>query len=753
MSGKTYVWVKLRGDGTCCISPSQGSINSSKNSYRRLRTSSSSTAKNDALDSFWRWTPGYYTCASRTTITTLTPQQLREDPDSFTSTDASSSASVLCAPSIEYHFTLLEQSVEVNHERRTTLIENILSQHLENGDILLANAWEIHDFKHRFETGDVDCDDDDNANNYLVGDHIDSVVDHSPNQPPHNLIELTHLHEPSVVNALRHRYYQRMQGDERHNIHNVYTDTGSILLAVNPFQIAHDDDDDLDHNYGDTTCIRNNRSKSTSTNRMSLYGENTMQFYKVDGEKRWINEMTRAEHGAEDSDNTNNSSSALPPHVYAVADRTFRTMLTRVQRKSTSSVRAGGNHRGGMSPAATGKQIESVDADNEKINQSILVSGESGAGKTVTTKLLMAYLSKLSKGGAGCPIQDLSTLSSPNGVGMSIEQRILESNPILESFGNARTVRNDNSSRFGKYIEMKFLSSLSMSSSSSSGIIIPDASLVGASIETYLLEKVRLVHQSPGERNYHIFYELFSMKYAEEAGDYDITVEEGKKGCVEEETVSQTELGLLDYDMEDFRMLNNSDTYDRRDGVSDQQTFWATKRAMSILGFTTSDVSNVLQVVASLLHASNLTFVQKSSSVELSVDDECKLDEENPHLEYAIKLLGITVEAFNSAVCYHEITIGGDGNSGPGVGRGHNSKGGSETHKRVLTKEQAAKGVEALTKATYGAVFEYLVMRINSSVSTSNINSPNRIVPGRIQAVGRDRLAKESSIGILVRAV
>ena len=90
--------------------------------------------------------------------------------------------------------------------------------------------------------------------------------------------------------------------------------------------------------------------------------------------------------------------------------------------------------------------------------------------------------------------------------GMSIEKRVLESNPIMESFGNARTIRNDNSSRFGKYIEMKFVSKTDKGMDVGSGESIPGATLHGASIETYLLEKVRLVHQSPGERNYHIFY-------------------------------------------------------------------------------------------------------------------------------------------------------------------------------------------------------------------------------------------------------
>ncbi len=723
------MWVKLRGDGTSCISPSQSqsSSNSTKNGYRRQR----STTKNDALDNMWRWTPGYYTCFSQSK-----PQQfLLKESVSLKPSDSSASSSS-SAPLNKYQFTLLDQrTAEFNHEQHT-LLENVVSQYLESGDIVLANSWEINDIIHRLEQDDADSDND-------VVDNIDNALNRKPSQPPQNLIDLTYLHEPAVVNALRHRYYQRMWGGQGHDIHNVYTDTGHILLAVNPFQIDDDEEEAVENK---------SRTRNVISKRLSLYGENTMQCYKLEGEKQWIDEMTRMEHRRDDSDNTNNyssSTSALPPHVYAVADRTFRTMLKR----SIGSVT--GNPRAISATSPVGKRKESADTDSEKVNQSILVSGESGAGKTVTTKLLMTYLSKLSRDGEVATgggvsfswvqrAESMSTsTSSHDRTGMSIEKRILESNPILESFGNARTVRNDNSSRFGKYIEMKFLSS--SLSSPSSGTIIPGASLVRASIETYLLEKVRLVHQSPGERNYHIFYELFSMKIAEEVNDHEIP-----ERCVEKEIVSLKNLGLMDYDMEDFRMLNKSGTYDRRDGVSDQQTFWDTLRAMTIMEFTPSDISNVLEVVASLLHASNLTFVQKAVSEDLNVDGECKLDDDNLHLRHVANLLGITAEKLNSAVCYHEITIGGDGGSGLDLGRGNN-KSSNETHQRILTREQAAKGVEALIKVTYGAVFEYLVRKINLSIASRDKNSPTLATSCR-QVVKRDRLEKESSIGILVRS-
>ena len=140
----------------------------------------------------------------------------------------------------------------------------------------------------------------------------------------------------------------------------------------------------------------------------------------------------------------------MPPHIYAVADAAFRDMI------------------------------------QDRENQSILITGESGAGKTENTKKVIQYMA--------------SVTTERSGHEGTLEERIIQANPILESFGNAQTVRNNNSSRFGKFIRLEFNSS---------------GSIAGANIERYLLEKSRVTHQTPKERNYHIFYQFLKGASAE----------------------------------------------------------------------------------------------------------------------------------------------------------------------------------------------------------------------------------------------
>ena len=323
-----------------------------------------------------------------------------------------------------------------------------------------------------------------------------------------DLIELTHLHEPAILHALRLRYDSEI----------IYTATGPILIAINPFKP------------------------------MDLYSEETMDQYRLQGEQGLgsstnINSPTKMISSPFPKGNQpkpQNVAKRLPPHAYQTADDAYRHMIRGLENKLLMNT----THK----PPRSGKaEIDSL-AFGTPTNQSILVSGESGAGKTVTTKIVLNYFAMLSRKRAADQLRSTPSKSprepeTPQTDDISIEQQVLQSNPILESFGNARTIRNDNSSRFGKYIDISFTKS---------------GKLSGASIETYLLEKVRLIHPSPGERNYHIFYQFLKSATARERQEFFI----GNKSY------------------QDFRLLSESGTFDRRDGVNDEDNHFEMLDAM-----------------------------------------------------------------------------------------------------------------------------------------------------------------------------
>jgi myosin-5 len=319
-----------------------------------------------------------------------------------------------------------------------------------------------------------------------------------------DLIGLTHLHEPAILHALRLRYDSDI----------IYTATGPILIAVNPFKP------------------------------MDLYSNDIMERYRIQGEQGVGSGSSdspskfNTPYGKGRARKQQNASIRLPPHVYQTADDAYRQMLRGLENSTL------------MSTANKQRKRGVAELSGSPCNQSILVSGESGAGKTVTTKIVLNYFAMLSKKRA-TEDQRSTPSKSPKRddqgaqgfEDISIEQQVLQSNPILEAFGNARTIRNDNSSRFGKYIDITFTN---------------NGKLSGASVETYLLEKVRLIHPSAGERNYHIFYQFLKAASARERQDFFI----GNKMCT------------------DFRLLSDSGTFDRRDGVSDEENHFEMLDAM-----------------------------------------------------------------------------------------------------------------------------------------------------------------------------
>lgn len=205
--------------------------------------------------------------------------------------------------------------------------------------------------------------------------------------------------------------------------------------------------------------------------------------------------------------------------------------------------------------------------EREKCDISIIVSGESGAGKTVSAKYAMRYFAHV--GGSESETQ--------------IERKVLASSPIMEAIGNAKTTRNDNSSRFGKFTKLLFNNNISV------------MSLTGATMKTYLLEKSRVVFQAAGERNYHIFYQL----------------------CAAREKYPELLLGAP----EKYNFLNQGEA-PIIPKVSDLDEFNETLNALKTLGFSSDEINNIMKILAGILHLGNITIAHKCKRDVEELDQE-----------------------------------------------------------------------------------------------------------------------------------
>ncbi|KAG4996002.1 hypothetical protein JHK85_027441 [Glycine max] len=362
----------------------------------------------------------------------------------------------------------------------------------------------------------------------------------APTDGVDDMTKLAYLHEPGVLHNLETRYM----------MNEIYTYTGNILIAINPFQ-------NLSH----------------------LYDTNVMQRYK----------------GA--------TIGGLGPHVFAIAEAAYRAMI------------------------------------NEEKSNSILVSGESGAGKTETTKMLMQYLAYL--GG------------NTSSEGRTVEKQVLESNPVLEAFGNAKTVRNDNSSRFGKFVEIQFNKYGRIS---------------GAAIRTYLLEKSRVCQISDPERNYHCFY-LLCASPPEEKEKY--------------------KLG----DPRSFHYLNQSNCYELV-GVNAAQEYLSTKRAMDIVGISQEEQDAIFRVVAAILHLGNIKFAKSEETDSSVLEDEAS----RFHLQTTAELLMCDPNCLEGAL-RERVMITPE-----------------EIIKRSLDPLGATVSRDGLAKTLYSRLFDWLVQKINISI-------------------------------------
>lgn len=316
-----------------------------------------------------------------------------------------------------------------------------------------------------------------------------------------DMAELTHLNEPSVIYNLQLRYNDDL----------IYTYSGLFLVAINPYK------------------------------NLKIYENSILKKYHSQQYDK------------------------PPPHIFAIAEGTYRNLLT-----------------------------------NRK-DQSILVTGESGAGKTENTKKIIQYLSSITPS----DIKQQSNASNKN-----IDTKILQANPILESFGNAKTIKNNNSSRFGKFIKIYF---------SNDGIID------GATIDYYLLEKSRVVYQSEQERNYHVFYQFLKGQSDSKLSDLQLIK-----------------------DLNHYEYLNKS-KFDIAN-IDDSKDFNSLVDAFDIMGFSEFESNNIFSILAIILHLGNLNFTSWKS-------EQANFTSESP-IDIIVKLLGIDKNDFTSNLLRPKVKAG-----------------------------------------------------------------------------------------------
>lgn len=360
-----------------------------------------------------------------------------------------------------------------------------------------------------------------------------------------DLTALPHLNEPSVLNSVKLRYQMK----------KIYTFSGIVLVAVNPF-------DRVDYLY--------------------------------------TQEVIKSYHKAGKSDN--------PPHVFSIAEESFKLMKKNQQ------------------------------------SQSIIVSGESGAGKTVSAKYIMRFFASVHHEGASINITE-------------IEKQILATNPIMESFGNAKTTRNDNSSRFGKYLEISF----------------DNKNLIcGARIQTFLLERSRLVYQDQNERNYHIFYQMVSG--------------------LEKRLKNKLYLTRV----QDYHYLNQGQTASI-EGVDDVAEFKLTREALKVIGIDKETQFEIFKVMAGLLHLGNVEIENSRNEAFLSSD--------NQSLQYACDLLGFDHKEFGKCLVKKKI-----------VTRSDSISSNMKYHEAIVARD-------SISKYIYSLLFDWIVEHINQDLYPPEIEA------------------------------
>ncbi|KAH1182371.1 hypothetical protein KIL84_010125 [Mauremys mutica] len=303
--------------------------------------------------------------------------------------------------------------------------------------------------------------------------------------------------------------------------------------------------------------------------------------------------------------------SEAPPHIFSISDNAYQNMLT------------------------------------DRENQSILITGESGAGKTVNTKRVIQYFAVIAA------ISDRSKKEQVDKSKGTLEDQIIQANPALEAFGNAKTVRNDNSSRFGKFIRIHFGAT---------------GKLASADIETYLLEKSRVIFQLKSERSYHIYYQILSNKKPE-----------------------LLDMMLVTNNPYDYAFISQGET--TVSSIDDADELIATDSAFDILGFTQEEKNSLYKLTGAIMHFGNMKFKQKQREEQAEPDGTEEADK-------SAYLMGLNSSDLLKGLVHPRVKVG------------------NEYVTKGQTVQQVSYAVGALAKSVYEKMFGWMVTRINNTLET-----------------------------------
>uniref|UniRef100_A0A1B0CWW7 Myosin class i heavy chain n=1 Tax=Lutzomyia longipalpis TaxID=7200 RepID=A0A1B0CWW7_LUTLO len=473
------------------------------------------------------------------------------------------------------------------------------------------NCW-VPDEKDGYLLGEIKATKGDLVTVSLPGGEKEQLSQVNPPkfEKVEDMADLTYLNEASVLHNLKQRYYYKL----------IYTRDfkKDQLQQVNPPKYEKAEDMSNLTYLNDASVLHNLKQRYYN---QLIYTYSGLFCVAINPYKRfpvYTNRCAKMYRGKRRNE--------VPPHIFAISDGAYVDMLT--------------NHQ----------------------NQSMLITGESGAGKTENTKKVIAYFATVGASGK----KDES--SSKKG---TLEDQVVQTNPVLEAFGNAKTVRNDNSSRFGKFIRIHFG---------------PSGKLAGADIETYLLEKARVISQQSLERSYHIFYQMMSG-----------SVDGLKAKCLlsndiyDYHNVAQGKITIPNVD--DGEECVATDGKTTIPSVDDAEEMQITDQAFDVLGFTQEEKDNVYKITAAVMHMGGMKFKQRGREEQAEADGT----EEG---ERVATLLGTDTQELYKNLLKPRIKVGNEF-----VTQGRN-------------KDQVSNSVGALCKGIFDRLFKWLVKKCNETLDT-----------------------------------